>query len=85
MTVSSSDNAATLARSLQCSNGKFIVKWFGDVVVSKTLNTMQGTYLNVTGASTGATADGNHTTQLFVVDGASALHLTDNGPDERLR
>ena len=47
------------------------------MVVSKTLNITQGTSLNVTGASTGATADGNHTTQLFAVDGASALRLTD--------
>ena len=77
MTVSSSDDAAILARSLRCSNGTFIVKWFGDVVVSQTLNITLGTSLNITGASTGATADGNHTTQLFAVGGASALHLTD--------
>ena len=75
--VASSDDAATLARSLQCSNGTFIVKWFGGVVVSQTLNVTQGTSLDITGASAGATVDGNHTTQLFAVDGASALHLMD--------
>lgn len=76
-TVANTDDAATLASMLECSNGSFAVEWFGDVVISKTIYVTQGTSLNITGATSGAKADGDHTTQLFVVDGASSLHLTD--------
>lgn len=77
-TVASTNDTATLAGLLQCSNGSFTVEWVGDVIVSQTIYVMQGTSLNVTGASAGgATADGDHTTQLFAVDGASSLHITD--------
>lgn len=77
-TVASTSDATSLASLLNCSNGSFAVKWFGDALLSQTIAITQGTSLNITGmASTGAAAGGNHSTRLFAVDGASSLHLTD--------
>ena len=78
LTVASTNDAVTLTSSLECSNGTFIVEWFGKVIVSETLTIAEGTLVNITGATGDATADGNHTTQLFVVHGASSsLCFTD--------
>ena len=75
--VANTNDTAALATSLQCSNGSIDVQWYGDVVVSQTIYITQGTSLNITGTSTGATADGNHITQLFAVNSTSSLLLTD--------
>lgn len=78
LTVASTANAATLASSLECSNGEFEVEWDGDVVVAETIRVYDGTSLTVTGAelSAGAIMDGNSTTQLIYISGGSTLHLT---------
>lgn len=51
------------------------MKWFGHVLVSQTIHVMNNTSLNITGASTDATVDGKHVTQLVSADSASSLHL----------
>ena len=76
-TVASSEDAAGLASSLLCSGGNFSVKWIGEVVVGETIRVANGTSLNITGDEPSATADGNHRTQLFAVEGGSRLHFTD--------
>lgn len=76
LTVASTEDAATLASSLKCSNGIFFVDWFGNVIVSETISVAHGTSLDINGAAPGATADGNHATNIFSVDDGSALHLT---------
>ncbi|CAN0033205.1 unnamed protein product [Ectocarpus sp. 4 AP-2014] len=76
-TVRSTEDAATLAASLQSSNGGFSVQWDGEVFVSETIRVTNDTSLNITGAGPSAIADGQNTTQLFYVDGGSSLHLSD--------
>ncbi|CAM9385517.1 unnamed protein product [Laminaria digitata] len=77
LNVSSTEEAATLAASLECSNGDFYVQWVGEVFVNETIHVGFGTSLNITGAGPGATADGRNMTQLFYVEGGSRLHLSD--------
>ena len=77
VSVGSTEDAAALATSLQCSNGDFAVEWVGEVFVEETIFVTDGTSLNVTGAGPGAIADGGGETQLFVVEGDSRLHLSD--------
>ncbi|CAM9114240.1 unnamed protein product [Ectocarpus sp. 8 AP-2014] len=76
LSVGSTEDAATLAIALECSNGDFDVQWVGDVFVAQTIRVTNGTSLNITGAGPGAIADGRDATQLFVVDGGSRLHLS---------
>ncbi|CBJ29835.1 probable extracellular nuclease [Ectocarpus siliculosus] len=76
-TVASSEDAVTLATLLRCSDGDFAVQWVGEVIVTETIRVTNGTSLNITGDGSGATANGDHTTQLFVVEGGSSMHCTD--------
>ena len=75
LTVASTEDAAALATSLECSDGDFVVQWVGEVLLEETIHVTNGTSLNVTGAGEGAVADGRHTHQIFVVDAGSSLHL----------
>ncbi|CAN0089674.1 unnamed protein product [Ectocarpus fasciculatus] len=75
-TVSSTEDAATLATSLACSNGDFAVQWVEEVFVNQTIHVTHGTSLNINGAGPGAIADGHGIQQLFVVDAGSRLHLS---------
>lgn len=59
-------DAYSLADSIFCTGGTFIVEWTGYVSVNRTLFVVNGTILDVIGAS-GAVADGGGTTQLFLV------------------
>ncbi|CAM9614990.1 unnamed protein product [Ectocarpus sp. 12 AP-2014] len=77
LTVGSTEDAAALASSLQCSNGDIAVEWVGEVFVEETITVIGGTSLNIAGAGSGAVADGGGGTQLFYVDGGSSLHLSD--------
>lgn len=78
LTVGSTEDAASLATSLECSNGDaFTVEWVGEVVVAETIRVTGGSSLNVAGTGPGAIADGQEFTQLFVVDQGSRLHLSD--------
>lgn len=78
LTVANTNDAIDLAKSLECSNGTFAVEWFGEVIVTETITITEGTLVNITGATTDATADGDGITQLFAVYGASsALHIMD--------
>ncbi len=74
-TVESSEQAKTLAASINCSGGSFEVEWRGRVVVDETIYVADGTLLTISGAD-GAGIDGNATTRLFTVVNAS-LHLSD--------
>ncbi|CAN0250034.1 unnamed protein product [Scytosiphon promiscuus] len=77
-TVSSTEDASTLATSLGCSIGDVDVQWVGEVFVVETIHVTDGTSLSITGAgSSAAIADGRNSTQLFVVDRSSRLHLSD--------
>lgn len=76
-TVASSEEAAALASSLRCSKGDFAVQWVGRVVITETIRVAHDTSLSITGNAPDAAADGDHRTQLFVVEGASRLHFTD--------
>lgn len=77
LTVASTEDAAALATSLECSDGDFVVQWVGEVLLEEIIHVTNGTSLNVTGAGEGAVADGRHTHQIFVVDAGSSLHLAD--------
>ncbi|CAM9698593.1 unnamed protein product, partial [Pylaiella littoralis] len=73
LTVGSTEDADTLADSLECSNGDaFAVEWVGEVfVAATTIRVTSGTSLNIAGAGPGAIADGRDITQLFYVDEGS--------------
>ena len=78
LAVGSTEEAATLAASLEsCSDGEFTVEWNGEVSVAQTIHVTSGTSLTITGDGSGAVVDGGSSTQLFVVDGGSTLHLSD--------
>lgn len=78
LAVSSTEEAATLAASLQlCSNGSFAVEWTGEVSVVETISVTGGTSLTITGAQPDAVADGGGSVRLFVVERGSSLHLSD--------
>eukprot|EP00752_Nemacystus_decipiens_P005317 g4823.t1 len=77
LTVDSTEAAATLAASLDCSNGDFEVEWVGEVFVTDTIHVTNGTSLSITGAGSGGIADGGNVTQLFVVDRGSTLRFSD--------
>lgn len=66
--VETTADADLLAESMLCSGGMFEVKWKGDVSVKKTLYAIDGTVLDVAGASN-AVADGGGTTQIFSMFG----------------
>eukprot|EP00752_Nemacystus_decipiens_P013346 g11816.t1 len=76
-TVRSTEDAATLATSLRCSTGVLTVEWVGEVFVVETIHVTSGTSLNITGTGPDATADGQDSQQLFLVDAGSRLHLSD--------
>ncbi|CAN0237623.1 unnamed protein product [Ectocarpus sp. 8 AP-2014] len=76
-TVGSTEDAATLAMSIQCSNGDFSVQWVEEVFVVETIYVTDGTSLIITGVGPEAIADGGDSTQLFVADRGSNLHLSD--------
>ncbi|CAM9790765.1 unnamed protein product [Scytosiphon promiscuus] len=76
LAVGSTEDAADLATSLECSNGNFLVEWDGEVVLAQTLRVTNGTSLNITATGPGAIANGHNTAQLFVVDRGSRLHLS---------
>lgn len=75
--VGSTEDATTLAASLGCMNGDFVVQWLGEVVVAEAIRVRNGTSLNITGTGGGAIADGRGTNQLFSVEGGASLHLSD--------
>ncbi|CAM9858548.1 unnamed protein product, partial [Ectocarpus sp. 12 AP-2014] len=75
--VGSTEDAAALATSLECSNGDFAVEWVGEVFVEETIFVTDGTSLHIAGAGRGAVADGGGSTQLFYVEGGSSLHVSD--------
>ncbi|CAB1105335.1 unnamed protein product [Ectocarpus sp. CCAP 1310/34] len=77
-TVTSTAGAASLASSLECSNGDFAVEWDGEVVVARTIHVFEGTSLTITGAAGRGSGimDGNHETQLISLGGGSTLYLT---------
>lgn len=76
-TVSSTEEAAALAASLNCSNGDFAVEWVGRVEVTETIHITNGTSLNITGVGPHAIVDGRNVTQLFYVEDDSRLRLSD--------
>ncbi|CAN0070783.1 unnamed protein product, partial [Ectocarpus sp. 12 AP-2014] len=77
LTVGSTEDADNLADYVLCSNGDFNVQWDEEVFVTTTIRVSDGTSLNITGTGPGAIADGGGSTQLFVVEGGSTLHLSD--------
>lgn len=64
--VESTADASSLADSIFCSGGTFVVEWTGHVFVNRTLYVVDGTVLDVIGAYD-AVADGGGSAQLFVV------------------
>lgn len=59
-----------LAAAVNCSGGSFEVEWRGGVVVDEPIYVVDGTFLTVSGADTGAVIDGNTATRLFTVTNA---------------
>ena len=78
LSVGSPEDAASLAASLLlCSSANFTVQWNGEVSMEQTIIVTNGISLTVAGDGPGALADGGGSTQLFLVDGGSSLHLSD--------
>lgn len=77
--VETTADANLLADGLLCSGGTFEVEWKGSVSVQRTLYSIDGTVLDVTGAAH-AVADGGGITQLFSAFNASLrvsnVHMT---------
>lgn len=69
--VGSTLEAQAVAAAVNCSGGSFNVEWRGSVVVNETIVVAGGTVLNVTGAASGSTLDGDGLTRLFTVVNAS--------------
>eukprot|EP00752_Nemacystus_decipiens_P008185 g7321.t1 len=76
VTVGSTEDLATLAASLDCSNGEFAVRWVGEISVAETIHVTNGTSLNITGDGSESVAEGGDVTQLFYVNRGSSLHLS---------
>lgn len=74
-TVENTLQAYALAEAVNCSGRALDVEWRGNVVVEKTIYIANGTFLNVTGAGSGAVMNGTGATQLFMVANAS-LYLS---------
>lgn len=64
--------ARRLAQAVNCSGGSFGITWVGSVTVEETIRVGEGTTLNVTGSSDGASR-----ISLFSLDGGGVLHLSD--------
>ena len=67
--------ASALASFTNCSGGIFDVEWRGHVEFPSTLFITDGSFLNITGAGTGAVADGGGNAQFLVVV-ESVLHVS---------
>lgn len=70
-TVENTSQAFDLAKAVNCPGRTFDVEWKGNVVVETTIYIANGTFLNVTGAGSGAVVNGTGATQLFMVANAS--------------
>ena len=70
-TISNTADATALAAALDCSGGMFYVEWNGEIVVDQAITVLEGTLLNVTGASSEAGVDGRGATRAFTVVSAS--------------
>lgn len=78
--VETSTQARAMAEAVNCSGGTFNVEWRGVVAVDKTINVVDGTFLNITGVGNSSTAmmDGGLQVRLIMVINAS-LYLSDLG------